>query len=620
MENEALSLPEDALKRGRSVIKRYTIDLQGTPGVYRMLGKKDEVLYVGKAKNLRNRVTSYLNVAAANTRIQMMISQTTSMEIITTRSEAEALLLEANLIKKYSPRYNILLKDDKSFPYIFFSGDHSFSRMSKHRGGKAHKGKYFGPFVSVGAVDETITILQKAFLLRTCSDLIYKNRSRPCMLYQIKRCSAPCVGKISEDDYKQLLAQAWHFLSGKSREIQQSLVVEMQELSLKMHYEKAKIIRDRIRTLTQVQQQNKLEVVSLGDADVIALWRDGKECCIQLFSFRGGLNYGNKVWFPAHSQGFSDADIMGNFIAQLYQTQPAPALILTSHLLEEAALLEEALNLSSDCNIDIVYPLRGEKRVLVDQALQNAKEALARHVAMEATQRDVLDSIQKLFGLSESPKRIEVYDNSHISGTHAVGAMIVAGPTGFMKSEYRKFDIKNPSTTPGDDYGMLREVLTRRFTKLREDNAKTPDLVLIDGGAGQLSVATSVFEELGIHDIIYVAIAKGPDRNAGREQFFVPGKAPFQLPIGDTTLHALQRLRDEAHRFAIGAHRTKRSNAAQTSHLDAIPSIGAARKKALLLHFGSSREVASASLEDIQKVQGISTSTAKLIYSFFHGE
>ena len=622
MERTELSLEKNALQAGREVIKRYANDLQGTPGVYRMLDKKGEVLYVGKAKNLHNRVTSYLNVAALNTRIQIMISQTASMEIITTRSEAEALVLEANLIKKFSPRYNILLKDGKSFPYIFFSGDHGYPRIAKHRGGKTNKGRYFGPFVAADAVNETITLLQKAFLLRTCSDNFFKNRSRPCMLYQIKRCSAPCVNKISEDDYKTLVKQAWSFLSGKSRDIQQALVTEMQELSLKMHYEKARVIRDRIRALTQVQQQSKMEFFALGDADVIALARDGKDCCIQLFSFRGGLNYGNRVWFPAHSENFSDSEIIGNFIAQNYQLQPAPALILTSHVLEEAGLLEEALNLHSDYKIEIFYPLRGEKRGLVDQALQNAREALARHISLSATQREILGKIQELFSLGELPKRIEVYDNSHIQGTHAVGAMIVAGPTGFIKSEYRKFDIKNKSTVPGDDYGMLREVLMRRFTRLREEDEegsdKTPDLVLIDGGAGQLSVATAVFEELGIHDITYAAIAKGPDRNAGREQFFIPGKAPFQLPVGDATLHALQRMRDEAHRFAIGAHRTKRSNAAQTSELDAIPSIGPGRKKALLHHFGSSREVASASLEDLQKVEGISVATAKLIYNFFH--
>jgi len=629
METPQLSSPEVSLQAGRDIIKRYTTDLPGTPGVYRMIDKSGNVLYVGKARNLRNRVATYVNVGALNTRLQMMIAQTASMEIITTRSEAEALLLESNLIKKFSPRYNILLKDGKSFPYIFFSGDHEFARITKHRGGKTIKGKYFGPFVSAGAVNETITLMQKAFLLRSCSDSFYKNRTRPCMLYQIKRCSAPCVGKIAAPEYKTLVDQSWAFLSGKSREIQQALVAEMQELSLKMHYEKARIIRDRIRALNQVQQQNKLEVASVGDADIIALARDDKECCIQLFSFRGGLNYGNKVWFPTHTEGFSDAEIVANFIGQMYQLQPAPPLILTSHLLEEATLIEEALRLNSDYKIEIVHPLRGEKRSIIEQAMQNAREALSRQLSLSATQREVMEKIRVLFGLEETPRRIEVYDNSHIMGTHAVGAMIVAGPAGFIKSEYRKFNIKNEATTPGDDYGMLREVLTRRFLKLSEtgdepaaekDLDKIPDLVLIDGGAGQLSVATSVFGELGINSICYAGIAKGPDRNAGREQFFMPGKEPFQLPVGDPVLHALQLLRDEAHRFAIGAHRDKRSKASQVSELDAIASIGPGRKKALLHHFGSSREVANASVEDLQKVEGISTATAKIIFQHFHGE
>jgi len=616
MENTPLSLSD-----GRNVIMRYMNDMPGTPGAYRMIDANNNVLYVGKAKNLKNRVANYLNVAALNTRLQRMVSQTASMEIISTRSEAEALLLEANLIKKFSPRYNILLKDDKSFPFIYFSGDHEFPRLSKHRGAKMKKGKYFGPFVSAQAVNETITLLQKAFLIRTCSDNFFKNRSRPCMLYQIKRCSAPCVAKIKKDDYDKLTDQATAFLSGKSRQIQDDLIAEMQRLSLQMNYEKASLIRDRIRALTLVQQQNGLSAAAIGDADMIALAREGKDCCIQLFSFRGGRNYGNKSWFPTQTAQASDNEIISTFIGRIYQTQPPPALILTSHLLEEAALLEEALRLNCDYKIEIVHPVRGEKRELVEQASRNAKEALMRHVAMNATQRQVLEAVQQLFALEELPKRIEVYDNSHISGTDAVGAMIVAGVDGFLGHEYRKFNIKRADTTPGDDYAMLREVLTRRFMKLDEENKnKTPDLVLIDGGAGQLSVATAVFEELGITNITYAAIAKGPDRNAGREQFFMPGREPFQLPEGDPVLHALQRLRDEAHRFAIGTHRNKRSKSMQTSELDAIPLIGPGRKKALLHHFGSARAVAAASIEEIEKVEGISKSTAKVIYSHFHGE
>ncbi len=619
-----METPQLSLAEGRNVIKRYADDLPGTPGVYRMIDATGNVLYVGKAKHLKNRVSSYLNVAALNTRLQRMISQTASMEIVTTRSEAEALLLEANLIKKFSPRYNILLKDDKSFPYILFSGDHEFARISKHRGAKTKKGKYFGPFVAAHAVNETITLLQKAFHLRSCSDSVFKNRTRPCMLYQIKRCSAPCVGKISKEDYDALVKEAQAFLSGKSRQIQDQMIAEMQDLSLKMYYEKARVIRDRIRALAQVQQQHGLTAASIGDADIIALARDKSACCIQLFSYRSGYNYGNRAWFPANAAQASDAEIIRNFIGQHYQTHPAPALIITSHLLEEAALLEEALRLNNDYKIEIAHPLRGDKRDLVEEALRNAREALSRHLTMHATQAAALEGVQKLFGLDELPQRIEVYDNSHISGTEAVGAMIVAGPEGFVKSEYRRFNIKREDTAPGDDYAMLREVLARRFKRLQEeatdDDGKTPDLVLIDGGAGQVAAAAKVFEDLGVQGICYAGIAKGPDRNAGREQFFIPGKEPFQLPESDPVLHYLQRLRDEAHRFAIGAHRDKRSKTMHQSELDAIPMIGPGRKKALLLHFGSAREVASASIEDIQKVEGISKSTAKVIYEHFHGE
>ncbi len=625
-----METPQLSVADGRNVIKRYLPNVPHTPGVYQYFDAQGNVLYVGKAKNLKNRVGSYVNIAGLTTRIQVMIAQIATIEIITTRSEAEALLLEANLVKKFSPRYNILLKDDKSFPYILFSGDHAYPRLSKHRGAKTRKGKYFGPFVSAGAVNETITLLQKAFLIRTCNDTFFKNRTRPCMLYQIKRCSAPCVNKISAEDYKQLSDQAEAFLSGKSRQIQETLVLEMQELSLKMHYEKARIVRDRIKALTHVQQGNGMSSAAVGDADVIALARDGAQACIQLFSFRGGRNYGNKTWFPTQTSQHTDSEIIQVFIGQVYQTQPAPPLILTSVMLEEATLLEEALKLNSDFKVEIVHPLRGEKRELMEQAMRNAREGLVRHMSMNATQRVVLEGIKELFGLEDIPSRIEVYDNSHISGTNAVGAMIVAGTDGFIKNEYRKFNIKNAATIPGDDYGMMREVFTRRFGKLAQkndgeeaeeaDESKIPDLVMIDGGAGQLSVATQVFEELGITNICYVAIAKGPDRNAGREQFFMPGKAPFQLPENDRVLHALQRMRDEAHRFAIGAHRDKRSKALHTSELDAIPSIGPGRKKALLQHFGSARGVSAASMEDLGKVEGISKTMAKLIWQYFHGE
>ncbi len=610
----------NSLAEGQAVIRRYAATLPGTPGVYRMLGSDGHALYIGKAKNLKHRVASYLNVEKLGVRLQRMIAQTASMEITTTRSEAEALLMEANLVRKFSPRYNILLKDDKSFPSILLSGDHEFPRISKHRGPKLKKGKYFGPFTSAHAVDETITLLQKVFLLRPCADTVFKNRTRPCLQYQIKRCSAPCVHKISKEDYARQTKQAQDFLSGKSSEIHDQLVTEMQELSFKMHYEKARVVRDRIRALATVQQGKSLGV---GDADVAALVRNGKESCVQLYSIRGGRNYGNRAFFPEHTEGFSDGDVLSAFLASVYQTQPPPALILVSHVLEDGAVLEEALSLHTDYKVEILQPLRGEKRTLVEQAEKNAREALARQRLLQADQKLALAGVQTLFGLAELPSRIEVYDNSHISGTHAVGAMIVAGPEGFLKSSYRKFNIKREDTKPGDDYAMLREVLTRRFIKFEygEEGERTmPDLVLIDGGAGQVSAATKIFEELGIQNICYAGIAKGPDRNAGREQFLIPGRAPFQLPPGDAVLHYLQRLRDEAHRFAIGFHRAKRSNTLRVSALDAIPGVGAKRKKALLLHFGSARAVSAAGIEELCKVEGVDKNTAQAIYAHFHGQ
>lgn len=592
-------------------------------GVYRMIARDTSVLYVGKAKNLRARVSSYLNVDAMNARLQRMVSQTVSMEIVVTRSETEALMLESNLIKKYRPHYNILLRDDKTFPYIFFSGDHEFSQITKHRGAKTRKGKYFGPFVSAGAVNETVTLLQKAFLLRPCTDNVFNNRTRPCLQYQIKRCSAPCVGKISKEDYAGLVAQAQAFLSGKSTQIQEDLLAQMQELSGKMMYEKARVVRDRLRAIVSVQQQQGMAASNIGDADVIGLARGvGDVACIQLFSFRGGSNYGTRTFFPARSSLYHDNDVMAYFIGQYYQGKPVPPLILTSHLVEEARLLEEALRMNADYKIEIVTPLRGDKRDLVELAVRNAREAIAREQALQGAQREVLKGLQELFGLEDRLQRIEVYDNSHISGTNAVGAMIVAGREGFIKNAYRHFNIKTEELAPGDDYGMLREVLTRRFKRLQEsgDGQGTPDLVLIDGGAGQLAVATQVFEELGVQGIVYAGIAKGPDRNAGREQFFLPGREPFQLPAEDPVLHYLQRLRDEAHRFAIGTHRNKRSKSMHISELDTIPAIGPVRKKALLHHFGSAKAVSGASIDEIAKVEGISKSTAKLIYEHFHGD
>lgn len=628
-----MEIQQQSFADGRKIIKTYADGLPHSAGVYRMLDTNDNTLYVGKAKSLKNRVMNYVNNSALNTRLQRMISMTAKMEIITTRSEAEALLLEANLIKKYSPRYNILLKDDKSFPYIYISSDHDFPSISKHRGAKSGKGKYLGPFVSAGAVDETITLLQKIFLIRNCSDNIFKNRTRPCLQYQIKRCSAPCVDYINKDDYAEHIRQAYIFLSGKSRELQEEMLEEMQAASAAQDYEKAGQLRDRVRYLTQVQQQSKLGGNAIEDADLIALVRDdngnGGNCCIQIFSFRGGRNFGSKHYFPTNIIEHSNGEIISNFIGRFYQAQPAPKLILVSEELEDATLLEEALRLNNDHAVSIVHPQRGEKSELMEQALRNAREALLRHLSMNISQKAVLTSVQELFALEDIPKRIEVYDNSHISGTNQVGAMIVAGMDGFIKNQYRKFDIKGltlPNPPPGegiikggDDYAMLREVLMRRFKRLQEEPGNKPDLVLIDGGAGQLSIATQVFQEMGITDIVYVGIAKGEDRNAGREHFFMPGREPFQLPVGDPVLHYLQRLRDEAHRFAIGAHRNKRSKSMQISELDSIEGIGAVRKKALLHHFGSVREVAAASMEEIARVKTIGRDKAKIIYQHFHG-
>ena len=618
-----MEISSTSLSQGKKIIKRYVDMMPGTPGVYRMLDGKGQALYVGKAKNLKNRVTSYLNVEALSLRMQQVIAQTAGMDITTTQSEAEALLLEANLVKKLSPRYNMLLKDDKSFPYILLSGDHDFPRISKHRGAKINKGKYFGPFTSAAAVDETITLLQKAFLLRPCSDNVFKNRTRPCLQYQIKRCSEPSVNKVTRGEYGSLVKQAEQFLSGKNAEIQEQLIGEMQELSLKMHYEKARVVRDRIKALAQVQQQG-IASTAVQDADIVALARRRQYCCIQLFSFRGGRNYGNRAWFPQHTEAMSDGEIISAFLGRFYQTQIPPGLILVSHLVEDAAVLEEALELRAEYKVEVLHPIRGSKRELVGQALKNAEEALARQLALQATQRDVLEGMQKLFGLEEVPERIEIYDNSHIGGTHATGAMVVAGPEGFVKSEYRRFDIKREDTAPGDDYAMLREVLARRFRRLEEtegmETYKIPGLVLIDGGAGQLSAAMKALEDAGTQGVTLVAIAKGPDRNAGREQFFLPGRAPFQLPENNAVLHYLQRLRDEAHRFAIGGHRNKRSKAMRVSELDSIPGVGPSRKKALLHYFGSARAVAAASVKDIQKVEGVSKTTAQIIYAHFHGE
>jgi excinuclease ABC subunit C len=609
-------------KSGADIIRKHLNDMPAGAGVYRMLDEGGNALYVGKAKNLKNRVSAYVSPSGLSTRIMRMIAQTKAVEVITTRTEAEALLLESNLIKKLRPRYNILLRDDKSFPYILLSSGHDFPQLAKHRGARTTPGSYFGPFASAGAVNETLVVLEKAFLLRSCSDSIFKSRTRPCLQYQIKRCSAPCVGYIGKEAYGDLIAEAMDFLKGRSREVQERLAGEMRRASAGMEYEKAATLRDRIAALARVQHEQGLALKNLEDADVIALARAGEHSCVQVFFFRGGQNFGNKSYFPAHAEGSQDAEILTAFIGQFYAGQPPPKLVLISHEIPDASLLEEALTMRAEARVEIHCPERGDKKTAVDQAILNARQSLVRHLSERATHVQLLEKTGELLGMASMPCRIEVYDNSHISGTHMVGAMICAGREGFEKKHYRRFNIRKAELAPGDDYAMMREVLTRRFTRLQKEDPERaeqwPDLVLIDGGAGQLSVTTQVFADLGVTDVCYAAISKGPDRNAGREWFHLPGRPAFQLEPNDAVLHYLQRLRDEAHRFAIGSHRIRRSMAIRESALDQIPGIGASRKRALLQHFGSSKGVESATMAELEKVEGISRKVAEKIYRFFN--
>lgn len=607
-------------KIGAQVIREYLKHMPSSAGVYRMLDQSGNPLYVGKAKNLKNRVSNYIS-GNVSQRIARMVSLTSSMEIVTTHTEAEALLLEANLIKKLAPRYNILLRDDKSFPFLMIAKDHDYPRIEKHRGAQNKRGEYYGPFASVSALNETLAVLQKAFLLRPCADTIFERRSRPCLQYQIKRCSAPCVEKINKEDYAALLKQAQRFLTGKSRELQEEMLAQMQDASVGMEFEKAAILRDRIRALTRVQEEQRIHSAEMGDADVIAIHRSGDKSCVQVFFFRAGQNFGNKSYFPSHSVESETPEILSAFIGQFYQTQVPPRSVYLSEAVEHQSLLADALTLRAGYKVYLSIPQRGDKLNVVEQVKRNAHEALERHLAQHATQGALLEGLAKLFVLEAPPERIEVYDNSHIMGRHALGGMIVAGPEGFIKNAYRQFGIKGEGVLPtgGDDYAMLRETLIRRFTRLQEDDsAPRPDLVLIDGGAGHLTTATAVFEEMGISDIPYVCIAKGVDRNAGREWFHLPNKTPFQLPPNDPVLHYLQRLRDEAHRFAIGSHRNKRQAAIRKSELDNVPGVGAARKKALLHHFGSAKGVADASLAELESVEGINKKTAQTLYNYFH--
>jgi excinuclease ABC subunit C len=609
------------LAAGLAVLERALATMPFSPGVYRMLNAAGDALYVGKAKALKKRVASYTQIARLPERLRRMVAETISLEIITTHTEPEALLLEANLIKKLKPRYNILLKDDKSYPWLMLTEDHPFPQIAKHRGAQVRKASYFGPFASAWSVNQTVTAMQRVFLIRSCADTVFANRARPCLLYQIKRCSAPCVGKISPEEYAKLVAQARGFLAGRAGHVQRELSAEMQAASEKLEFERAAALRDRIRGLTYVQSGGVINPASLVDADVIALHQIAGQSCVQVFFIRGGRNNGNRALFPVHGGDDAPGEVLAAFIAQFYDDKPPPPLLLVSHDMADAAWLAEALSVKAERRVTITHPERGEKRAVLKHAETNAREALERKLAETAGQAKLLAGVAELFDLPGTPQRIEIYDNSHIRGQAAYGVMVVAVPEGFRKSAYRKYAIKS-AITPGDDFGMMREVLKRRFARAieadEEGSAAWPDLLLIDGGQGQVSAALGVLDQLGVDDVKVVGIAKGPDRDAGREWFVTPGRAPFQLPPRDPILYFLQRLRDEAHRFAIGTHRAGRSKLLVTSELDEIPGIGPARKKALLHHFGSAREVKQAGVAELQAAPGISSEIARRIYGFFH--
>lgn len=611
-----------SIKRGREVIQKHLKGLPSSPGVYRMLNQKGHVLYIGKAKNLKRRVGSYANINKLTNRMLGMVSATTDMEFITTHTEVEALLLESNLIKELKPRYNILLRDDKSFPYILITGDHKWPQITKHRGSRGRAGEYFGPFASAYAVNETINTMQRAFPLRSCSDSVFNSRTRPCLQYQIRRCTAPCVDRIKPDEYTDIVNEARQFLSGHSRNTQKILLKRMQIASDSLEFEAAAIYRDRIQALTQIQARQDVNLPSLGEADVIGAYQDAGQTCIQIFFFRAGQNFGNRAYYPSHSKSDTITEILSAFVGQFYADKIPPQLLLASHNIESTAIVEKALGIRANMRIKFRVPQRGAKRKLVDYAVKNAREALARRLSESASQRRLLEGVAKIFDLEVPPQRIEVFDNSHISGSEAIGGMIVSGPDGLIKSQYRKFNIKEENLAPGNDYGMISEVLTRRFVRLLRDNKDRdehhwPDLVIIDGGAGHLKAASDVFADLGISNIRLAAIAKGPNRNAGEEVFYTTTRPKFSLERNDPTLYFMQRLRDEAHRYAITNHRAKRSRKIYQSVLDEIPGIGSKRKRALLHHFGSSRAVERAGIADLETVQGISFRMAQDIYNFF---
>jgi excinuclease ABC subunit C len=610
-------------KTGHAVIQACLRTLGTGPGVYRMLDAQSQVLYVGKARNLKARVTSYARPSGHSARIARMISETASMMFLSTKTEVEALLLEQNLIKHLKPRYNVLARDDKSFPNILVSREHTFPQIKKHRGAKRERGSYYGPFASAGAVNRTLNQLQKVFLLRSCTDATFASRTRPCLLYQIKRCAAPCVGYVDEAAYGALVADAERFLQGKTTKVQAQLAAEMQAASEAMEFERAAALRDRIRALTQVQSSQGVNPQGVPEADVVALHMEGGQACVQVFFIRANQNWGNRDFYPRTGAGAEAPEVLEAFLGQFYADREPPRLILLSHAIDDADLMTEALSQKLGRKVEIAVPQKGEKAGLVAHAARNARESLARRMSESATQARLLEGLAEAFGLDAPPRRIEVYDNSHIMGTNAVGAMIVAGPEGFVKSQYRKFNIRGEDVTPGDDFAMMKEVLTRRFQRLlKEDPDREggtwPDLLLIDGGAGQVGAVASILGDLGVDDIAMVGVAKGVDRDAGKEEFHRPGARPFALRHNDPVLYFVQRLRDEAHRFAIGAHRAKRAKAVSATPLDDIPGVGVARKRALLAHFGSAKAVSRAGVEDLKAVDGISEAMAQAIYDRFH--
>ena len=633
-------LPPGTLAGGRAAIARFVRHAPSAPGVYRMIDDEGEVLYVGKAKNIKKRVTAYARPTGHDSRITRMIAATVTLEFVSTATETEALLLEANLIKRLRPRFNVLLRDDKSFPYILITSDHWAPQLLKHRGARTGKGHYYGPFAAAGAVNRTLNTLERAFLLRSCSNSFFEARTRPCLLYQIKRCSAPCTGEIDFAGYSELVREANAFLSGRSVSVQKQLAAEMDKASAALDFERAATYRDRIAALSAITSHQGINPRTLEEADVFALHQAGGYTCVEVFFFRTGQNWGNRAYFPKADRALGAPEVLSAFLAQFYDDKPPPRLVLVSHDFEERALLAKALTTKSGRKVEVGVPQRGERKELVQHALTNAREALARKLADTSSQQKLLNALTETFALPRSPRRIEVYDNSHIGGSNAVGAMVVAGPEGFRKNQYRKFNIRSADIAPGDDTGMLREVLQRRFKRLLEENPRLsaddalaavltgepgegdeqpwPDLVLIDGGQGQLSAATKTLAALGVTDLPLVAIAKGPDRDAGRETFFMPGRAPFKLPPRDPLLYFIERLRDEAHRFAIGSHRTRRKKDIREAGLQEISGIGPTRKRALLRHFGTLKAIERASLPDLAQVPGINAETARKIYEFFH--